>query len=172
MIDLLSPELTSEKNIFLLRCKCICKSRVWLCVQYKWIQGFWSKQFMVTAKPSIKYLELFALCAGLFIWENSLKNCRITVYCDNQSVISMINNLTSGCKNCMILIRMLVLNGLKFNRRERATYVSSKNNYLSDALSRGQMSRFRRLGPQMNANQDTIHSSLWPMEKLWIWNKI
>ena len=68
----------------------------------------------------------------------------------------------------MVLIRMLTINGLHFNRRLSAKYISTKENSLADALSRGQMSCFRRLGPSMNATPDVIHTDLWPMEKLWI----
>ena len=32
----------------------------------KWIQGDWGEQFIVEQEPSIEFLELFALCAGVF----------------------------------------------------------------------------------------------------------
>ena len=85
----------------------------------KWIQGFWGKDFIQENQLSIEYLELFALTAGILTWqaEPELCNCRITVFCDNQVVIHMINNgMVSSCRNCMHLLRMLVLNGLRWNR--------------------------------------------------------
>ena len=133
----------------------------------RWIWGNWNPQFITDEEPSIEYLELFALCAGIFTWNYLLSNCRITIFCDNTSVVATVNNLTSSCKNCMVLIRLLTLNCLKFNRRIRVNYVSTKDNFLADSLSRGQISRFRRLGPQMNKAPDSIHQDLWPLEKLW-----
>ena len=54
-------------------------------------------------EPSIEYLELFALTAALLTWFNRFQNRRIYVFCDNMSVVHMINNMSSSCKNCMIL---------------------------------------------------------------------
>ena len=36
--------------------------------------------------PSIAYLELYALCMGIFQWQGDLKNVRIIIFCDNQAV--------------------------------------------------------------------------------------
>ena len=152
MIDLLAMDITSEEICF---CSDASASSVlgYGCIyQTKWISGIWEREFIQKEKPSIEYLELFTLCAGLFTWESFLTNCRIIIFCDNISVCHMLNKLTSSCKNCMVLIRMLTLNGLRFNRRVKAKYISTKANFLADALSRNQLKRFRRLGPQMNEN--------------------
>ena len=132
-----------------------------------WIFGAWGPDFIKTYKPSIEYLELFALCAGIFTWQEELSNCRIIVHCDNQAVVSMVNSISSTCPNCMYLLRMLVLNGLKFNRRIFARYISTKANFLPDALSRLDFARFRRLGPNMNEFADQVCSDIWPIQKVW-----
>ena len=82
----------------------------------RWIFERWEPGFMESKKSSIEYLELFGFCAGILTWERFLKNCRITVFCDNQSVVYMVNKGSSSCKNCMYLIWALTLNGLQFNR--------------------------------------------------------
>ena len=94
----------------------------------QWICRTWEVGFVASKRPSIEFLELFALCAGVLTWEFQLKNIRMRVHCDNQAVVSMINNLTSGCEYCMKLIRLLVLNGLRFNRRIVATCIKSSAN--------------------------------------------
>ena len=45
-------------------------------------------------KPSIEYLELYAVTAAVLTWIHQFKNRRIILFCDNQSVVDMIN-LTS-----------------------------------------------------------------------------
>ena len=102
-----------------------------------WTFGFWNKRFL-EFKPSIEYLELFALCVAVFTWTDKIKNMRIIIFCDNQSVVDMINSSSSNCKNCMVLIRKLTLNNLRYNRRILVKHVRSEDNYLSDSLSRGQ----------------------------------
>ena len=83
----------------------------------RWIFGQWEDQYIERFKPSIEYLELFASVAGVLTWQSSaeLVNTRVVVFCDNQATVVMINNLSSSCKNCMVLLRKLVLNGLKYN---------------------------------------------------------
>ena len=110
--------------------------------------GIWEKDFVKTMKPSIEYLELYAVCIGIFCWGHQLKNVRVTIFCDNQAVVQMINNTISSCKNCMYLIRMLDLDGIKYNRRLFAKYVKIYENDLADALSRQQFTRFWKLAPR------------------------
>ena len=133
----------------------------------RWIQGEWGVNFMKQFEPSIEYLELFALCAGILTWAEELSNCRIIVRCDNQAVVAMVNNITSSCPNCMHLLCILVLNGLKHNRRVMVTYIDTKSNYLSDSLSRSDFKQFRKLGPHMNLYPDKIAQEIWPIDKIW-----
>ena len=107
---------------------------------------------------------------GIITWQQSLEltNKRVILHCDNVVVVHMINNLTSKCRNCMKLIQLLVLSGLKYNRKLTARYIKSKSNDLADALSRNQMSRFRKIQPKMEPEQEEIPAELWPVQKIWI----
>ena len=107
-----------------------------------WTCGTWGKRFIRQQKPSIQYLELYALCAGILTWADRITDPRVVVFCDNQAVVEVVNNYTSSCKNCMHLIRLLVLNCLIYNRRVTVKYVESKRNILADALSRCEYDRF------------------------------
>ena len=75
------------------------------------------------------------------------------MFTDKESVKNMINNTSSSCKNCMVLIRSIVLEALKFNVGIEARHVSSKKNFLDDSLSRVQFNDFfydvDRLGLEM-----------------------
>ena len=135
----------------------------------RWICGDWCQTFLKQEDPSIAYLELFALCAGVLTWEDhpELCNCRVTVYCDNTAVVEMINSMVSGCKNCMYLLWLITLNGLKFNRRLTAQYINTRENCLADALSRNQMDRFHKLGPEMLDTPDQIPNWIWPISQIW-----
>ena len=131
----------------------------------------WPPLFIVLNKPSIEYLELYALTAALITWADSIQNQRIVLFCDNMSVVNMINNMASSCKNCMYLLRLISLNNLLFNRRLYAKHVRTADNYLSDALSRRQFTRFWRLAPKdMNKAPTEINSGIWPITKIWMNN--
>ena len=123
----------------------------------KWIFGRRERNFIQTREPSIEFLELFALCAGIFTWSEHLAGTRIVVFCDNISVVYMVNNLTSSCIQCMKLIRLLTLDNLKNDRQVFVRHVRGKNNQLSDALSRQDLNRFFRLAPStMNLFPDKV----------------
>ena len=121
--------------------------------------------------PNIEYLELFALAAAVLTWGPLIKNKRVTIFCDNMAVVNMINNITSSCKNCLFLLRLLVLNNLVNNRRIYARHVRTEKNELADALSHLQFNRFWRLAlSSMNKFPDNVSDLIWPASK--IWNKV
>ena len=80
----------------------------------------------------------------------------------------MINKSTSKCKNCMVLIRLLVVEGINKNVRVYAKHVGTKENGKADALSRLDMDRFIRLSNGcMNQSASAIPQVIWPMSKIW-----
>ena len=98
-----------------------------------------------------------------------LENIRMALYCDNESVVYMVNSQSSSCKNCMYLLRALILDNLIHNRRVFARHLRSEENYLSDALSRLQFKRFWRLAPEtMNKSPSIATPLLWPASAIWL----
>ena len=85
-------------------------------------------QNILETDPSIEYLELLAACMAVFIWSERLRNKRIILFCDNQTVVMMINKMTSKYKNCMILIRMLVQKSIQYNLRVFCNWVMGAKN--------------------------------------------
>ena len=131
-----------------------------------WMFAKWENGFVNKFKPSIEYLELVALCIAVTTWGHSLKDCRIAIFCDKQAVMHMVNNSTSRCKNCMVLVRLLVKDGLIHNRRVYVQYVTSKDNYLSDCLSRMKIRQFKEAAPWMCNKPDKINSEAWPLSRI------
>ena len=71
----------------------------------------------------------------------------------------------------MILIRKIVLESLIWNIWIFAKHMSSRDNYLSDALSRGQNFRFRYLANRdgkIFSNKEEVPDYLKEPEKIWI----
>ena len=118
--------------------------------------------------PSIEYLELYAVTVAVLNWIGNFKNSRILLHCDNESACGMINNSTSGCKNCMVLIRILVLHCLRHNMKISAEWVATGDNGKAYALSRMEFNRFRDLGPSMDKYPTEVPDEIWPISKIWI----
>ena len=67
--------------------------------QKSWMVQQWDREFLLLKDPSIDYLELYALTAAVLAWLRRFKNQCICILCDNQSVVAMVNNTSSSCKN-------------------------------------------------------------------------
>ena len=135
-----------------------------------WTFSRWEPGFIKNKRPSIAFLELYALCIGIFCWGQDLKKfSRILIHCDNKSVRDMVNHTTSGCENCMILIRMLTLRCIELNLRVFVKYVKSADNGIADSLSRLEFTRFRRLTKDMKINKapTPLPQELWPVSNIW-----
>ena len=139
--------------------------------QNSWMVARWDKNFMLNMDPSIEYLELYAVVAGVLTWIHRFQNKRIIIFCDNISCCYMINKSSSKCKNCMKLIRIIVLNSLLYNVRIYARHIKLELNDLADSLSRLQFKRFWKIVAEKNLNMDEhptlVPAEIWPMEKLW-----
>ena len=129
-----------------------------------WMQAKWGN-LIDLFEPSIEYLELFALAAGLLAWMSQFENKRIVVYSDNMSVCYMLNKMTSSCKNCMILIRLIVLNCLIHNVRVYVKHVPSFKNDVADSLSRFQDARLEKI---LVTNRMTLNDYPTPVLALYL----
>ena len=91
-----------------------------------WFYNQWEQGFVDICNPSIEYLELYIVLVGLNLWAEHFQNSRIVIHCDNMAVVGMVNKTSSSCRRCMHLLRLLVLNALKFNFRVYTTYVNTR----------------------------------------------
>ena len=122
--------------------------------------------------PSIEYLELYALTVGVLLWSYKFSNKRIAIFCDNMSVVHMVNSMSSSCKNYMVLIRMITLECMCRNVRISAMHVASGGNEIADSLSRLDFDRFHDLTDGMNFSDfpEGISDAVWPISKIWLAN--
>ena len=133
----------------------------------EWYFGQWDRHFMEQTEPSIENLELFAVAVAIIKWIKLFKNRRICLHCDNEAVVYMINNTSSNCKHCMVLLRLIVMELLVHNVKVVAKHVGTKANGKADALSRLDLGRFRTLGPNMDSMPSSLPDELWPLRKVW-----
>ena len=132
----------------------------------EWTCGQWDEDFCRSFQPSIEYLELFAVLVGVLNWIWLFANRRVVLFCDNEAVVHMINKNTSGCRQCMVLMHLLVAESISRNVRVYAKHVGTKENGKADALSRLDYKRFKQLaGNTMNQQQTAIPKEIWPMKK-------
>ena len=128
-----------------LGCGGIC-GRNWFIMQ-------WEEKLIDQLQPSIAFLELYTAAIGILAWLNeSLANRKVIIYCDNMSVVYMLNKTSSSCKHCMILIRIIVLHCMIHNIVLVAKHVPTNVNLFADALSRLKYREFWRLARAQSKN--------------------
>ena len=133
-----------------------------------WIVKQWDSSFLKSVDPSIEFLELYALVAAITTWSDYpiMRNRRVTVYCDNEAIVHMINNCASSCVQCLKLIRLLTIDNIRANRRVFCLHIGTKLNLLADSLSRFNFSKFWQFAPrEMKQSPDIIQ--LVEPETLW-----
>ena len=133
-----------------------------------WCFVQWDRHFMEQKQPSIEFLELYGVAMAVLLWIRNFANKTINLFCDNKSTRDMINNSGTHCKNCMSLLRLIVLEGLVWNVKIKCKYVKSKENGRADALSRLDFKRFWNLDDTMNETPVRVPNTIWPLSKVWI----
>ena len=107
-----------------------------------WCYTSWEKHFIENCRPSIRYLELYAIMVAIHLWVKSLSNTRVIIFCDNLSIVHALNNSTSNCPNCLILLRRIMLTSVKYNVRFFCRHVEGATNTLANKLLRGNIDLF------------------------------
>ena len=130
-----------------------------------WMFQMWELHFIKIYQPSIEFLELYAVAAAILKWSHQLSNLRVVIFCDNLSVVWMIN--AANCPRCVNLLRIITFKALQTNTRYFAKHVIGSQNVLADLLGRNQITKFRQLAPStINDELDSIPDEIWPASKL------
>ena len=131
----------------------------------------WEPGFIRRLNPNIEFLELYAVAMGIFILSEELANKSSMVFCDNSSVVGMLNKSSSGCKYCMMLIRKITLRSLNYNFRIFRKHVKGTDNFLADNLSRMRINLFKKQVKKakriISPNPSLLKSELWPLSAFW-----
>ena len=111
----------------------------------------------------ISFLELFAVVAAIFTWADKLINKQIILHTDNMAIVHIWKTGSCKDKSLMKLIRSLFLFTAQHNINLFLTHIPGHNNYLSDALSRLQVTKFRKLCPEADNEAAVIPTSIWKL---------
>ena len=130
----------------------------------------WDRKFMKKFQPSIECLEMVVLTAVILAWINRFPNKKVILYSDNQGVQGAVNQSSTHCKNCMALIRLIVLKCLIHNVDITIDYVKSADNDITDSLSRLQWNEFRRLTRKMSMDEfpTPIPEKISNLQEYWV----
>ena len=100
--------------------------------------------------------KLYPIVAASVSWGQEWRRKWITMFCDNEAVLAMINTKRYACATIMSLLRRLTWQSVTLNVIIKSAHIPGHYNVLADSLSRFRFQEFRRLCSA--ANVDPIHS--------------
>lgn len=129
----------------------------------------WEPGMIQASHANISLLELYAIAVSITLWSKYLKNCRVIIYSDSESSMTMVNQASSKCPRCMHLIRHITKISMEDNNRFFLRHVVGKRNKIADRLSRLDIKGFRALVPinKLVEPAEKMPTSLWPIPLHW-----
>ena len=112
-----------------------------------WTVLNWPKHWSSEILNDITYLEIIPVAMAIFLWKERFEAKTILFHCDNMAVVTIVNSKTPTSERVMSSVRHIVFQALTYNFQFKAKHISFVCNTIADALSRGQMQRFRELVP-------------------------
>ena len=120
-------------------------------------------------RNNLALLEFYPIVLATHVWDTKMSNKSISISCDNIAVVYIINKLKSQDPTIMKLLRIFTLQCLKLNIWFQASHIGTRANVGPDALSRGQLTSFRRSFPDLTPAQLSIPAHLRPENCLTPW---
>ena len=113
----------------------------------------------------IDWKEAYTILFAFTLWSNSWHNCLVVIHCDNQTIVSAVSSQTT-CGSTIDLLQALFLVTTLNNIKIQAMWLSSKDNWIADALSRFEFSKITNIFPQFLDSSNRHRHSGNPMSAL------
>jgi len=124
-----------------------------------WFGGVWPQTWH---NYDITFLELFPIYMAIRTFSNIFGNGFVKFNCDNEAITTIINNQTTKNKKLMCIVRLLVLDLLKYNINLTAVHIPGKKNVLADKISRQQISQSLLSSHGVSTSPYPVKSSIRP----------
>lgn len=115
--------------------------------QGQWFASVWPPHFPAMTESSALY-EIYPVAVACHVWGHLWKRKRISVLCDNQAVVHIINKGRSSAAEIMPFMRSITWSSVIHNFIMSARHVPGHLNTLADCLSRFKFQAFRSICPQ------------------------
>jgi hypothetical protein len=136
--------------------------------QSEWFALKWPTNFRLSDRKtndSIALREMIPVVIACLTWAKQLSRKTITLFCDNESVVNIINSRRSRVVVLNRLLRTLVLSELSNDYSVSATHIPTEENVVADSLSRLDFQRFRLASPSANTFPTTIPTAV--LTRVW-----
>jgi hypothetical protein len=129
----------------------------------KWSMLQWPVEWYHTDMlKDITFLEMIPIALSVFFWDRVFKRKKISFHVDNLAVATVLNSKSSKYPRVMNLLRFIVYRSMMGHFHMKAFHISSANNCVADALSRGQFQKFKELAPE-DTFPTAVPMALWSL---------
>ena len=128
-----------------------------------WFNGTWPPNW---TSFHITLLELYPIVAAFLTWPHLLANKKVHILTDNSATMHIINSCSSKDNNIMVLIRIFVLQAMRYNIVFKSSHIPGLENRKADALSRLQLQEFHQLSPNADPSPTAIPAGAHPADML------
>ena len=125
-----------------------------------WMHSQWEEEFFHKFQPSIDFLELYGLLAGIVTWAPHLVDHTVLFPLDNTSTVFALRNKSSDIPQMLFLLHFLTLFCVTHNITILVRHVRSIHNKICDKLSLFQFQDFHALKPDHTACFSSTPSNL------------
>nr|XP_040033418.1 uncharacterized protein LOC120819784 [Gasterosteus aculeatus aculeatus] len=123
--------------------------------QGQWFASHWPTAFC-RFETSIALYEIYPVAVACFIWGRHWTRKRISIMCDNQAVVDIVNKGRSSARDIMPFMRGITWSAVTNNFIITARHVPGRHNKLADSLSRFDFQTFQRLCPEAHEAPVTV----------------
>ena len=133
-----------------------------------WFRGPWlpHQQTDSAAGISITWQELYAIVVATMAWGHLWSGRRILFHCDNLAVVEIWRRHSSRVPAIMCLVRKLYFVAAINNFHVRVSHIQGTDNTIADALSRNDLTTFRKLAPNADLAMTTIPTAALELSPL------
>ena len=132
----------------------------WGCGAFSGTQWFSLKWNINAAPLHITVKELLPITMAAALWGAQWRGQSVQVWCDNEAVVTILNQGTSKDLEVMHLIRCLAFIMAKWDFYLFASHIKGQLNTAADALSRNNVPLFKSLHPQVHPVPTEIPAAL------------
>ena len=113
-----------------------------------WMYQQWEFHWFHQFNPSIDFLELYALLAGVVTWALHFVDRTVIFWSDNTLTVHALINKSSHSSQMLNLLHYLTFFCMVNNIHIKALYISGKKNVICDLLSRLKLQAFCNIKPE------------------------
>ena len=104
---------------------------------------------------------MIPIALSMFLWDRVFKRKKIVFHVDNLAVVTVLNLKSSKSPRVMNLLRFIVYRSMMGHFHMKAFHISSANNCVADAFSRGQFQNFKTLAPEADTFPTEVPMEFW-----------